>query len=149
MNDLEKALLTTFLTIISGTAVYATGNVFVRYFLEPVVELRKYTGEIWDLLRFYANVYTSRPSGRLGEDNKHAECRKAIRQAATKLMAKAHAVPANKLFSLLRMIPKRRDIELASKELIFISNSAGEDLVECAQAAKKVEGHLGLYHEAD
>ena len=57
MSELFKILLTSFLTVFSGTVVFVAGQNVSRFFIEPIHEQRRLIGEIAYVLIFYAPFY--------------------------------------------------------------------------------------------
>lgn len=110
-----------FLTVVSGTAVYIIGQIFQKFFIEPIHELHKLRGEVADGLIYYANVYCS---PRRPEDcsDEYDRAQVAMRQLASRLLARAHAIPWYSLWACLRFVPKRENVTRASKSLIGLSN---------------------------
>lgn len=110
-----------FLTIMSGTAVFVGGQIFQKFFIEPIHELHKLRGEVADGLIFYANVYSNpRSPENLSDEYDHAQV--AIRQLASRLSARAHAIPWYSLWDRLCFVPKRKNVAQASRSLIGLSN---------------------------
>src|SRR2546427_7979563 len=50
-------LLTFVLTVMGGVSVLVIGQIIVRFFIEPVHELRKTIGDVGDVLIYYAHLY--------------------------------------------------------------------------------------------
>ena len=148
MSELNKVLLTSGLTVVSGTLIYVLGNILVRLFLEPVVELRKVIGETGDALIYFANVYTS-PIKEGGQaSDKQLECMKTLRQAATRLMGKAYGAPCLWAFAIFSIVPWRAKIREAHSALIGLSNMVGDrDTRAVNQKRQEVERALGLFQE--
>jgi len=120
MSELWRIVLTASITIVGGTVVYVLGHFLVTLFVEPIHRLRSLIGEIADSLVFYANVYSNPGSGQ-GEIMDEAS--EVLRRQAAQLRARAHSVPLYSLWSLMKLVRKRTDIEEASRELIGLSNS--------------------------
>ena len=123
MSDLSKILLTSSLTVISGVLVFTVGQVIVRFVIEPLQERAKLVGQIADSLIYYANVY-SNPNQTTGPEAE--EAKRILRQHASQLLSKTHAIPCYCLVEGLGGI-RASCIEKASKELIGLSNSVSGD----------------------
>jgi len=139
LNDI---LLTTFLTVFSGVTVYAISQVIIKFFIEPIHKQKELIGEIADALIFYANVY-SNPGTCSKQKNDEASDR--LRQLASYLISKTHIIKWYKLFSWLKIVPKKEKILEAHKELIGLSNSvySGRPL-ENHERRKKIEKYLNI-----
>jgi hypothetical protein len=110
-----------FLTVMSGTAVFVLGQILQKFFIEPIQELHKLRGEIADGLIFYANVY-SNPRNPQDLSNEYDRAQAAMRQLASRLLARTHAIPWYSLWDRLRFVPKRKNVAQASSFLIGLSN---------------------------
>ncbi|RLJ06909.1 MAG: hypothetical protein DRP16_04420, partial [Candidatus Aenigmatarchaeota archaeon] len=104
LNDI---FLTTFLTVFTGVTVYALSQIVIKFFIEPIHEQKKLIGEIADTLIFYANI-CSNPSTHSKRKNKEAST--TLRQLASYLVSKTHIIMWYKLFSWLKIIPKKENI---------------------------------------
>lgn len=135
------------LTILGGVSVFVLGQVFLKFLIEPLHDLRKFRGEIANTLIFYANVYCN-PG--IGPREEMDEAQKVLRQQASQLLAKAHALPWYGLWAFLRAVPSRKNILEASGCLIGLSNSVhdrsdarGED--SNSKRRREIEQLLKLY----
>jgi hypothetical protein len=142
MTELERIILTSSFTICGSVIVLVTGQVIIRFFIDPIIELRKMIGEVADTIIFYANIYAN-PGLPSEEDCSQAS--EALRQKASLLRARAKAVPAYGFFSLLRIVPSQKQISEASKNLIGLSNSVrrGDPMVNYDRQ-QKIREALGL-----
>jgi hypothetical protein len=127
MSDLSKILVTSGLTILGGMFVYVAGQVIVRFFIDPYHEYRKTVGEIADALIFYANVYMN-PHVGSGDPNSQTakffdEAAIALRQKASLIRVRAHAIPFYNLFAKCNLVPSWDSIMIASRHLVGLSNS--------------------------
>lgn len=123
--DWASALLQAILTVIIGVTVYALGQVAVKFFIEPLDKLSETIGEVLDTLVYYSNIYTNpvieHEPIEMTTLRKDAE--KTLRQKATLLLSKASRVRLYGFASFFRVIPPKKNIIEAHKELIFLSNS--------------------------
>ena len=95
---LEEVLITFVLTVIGGVLIYTLGQIFLKFFIEPVHELLKVIGNIGDTLVFYAQIY-----GNSGlDDERYREAKKELRRDASLLKSRAQVVKWYRLFSILR-----------------------------------------------
>jgi hypothetical protein len=117
---------TIFLTVFTGTTVFVLGQIILRLFIEPVVQLRRTIGDVGYSLGFYSNLITN-PQKSAGEiDKKYLECRGRLRELSMRLIADLKAILIPKMCSAFALVPRTQQIHEASKELIFLSNSVGE-----------------------
>ena len=124
MSDLFKIFLTSSLTVVGGVLVLVVGRIIEKFLIEPVHEQSNVIGEIADSLIFYANLY-SNPG--VGKPEEMDEASRALRQQASRLMARTHAVRCYWLMQLLRIVPKHRDTLRARENLMGLSNSIHRD----------------------
>ena len=137
-----SAVLTSSLTVLVGVSVYVIGQILAKFFIEPIHEQARLIGEIAIDLIFYANVYCN-PGGSAPE--KMDEASEVLRQKASLLRAKTHAVPWYVLFEVMRFAPKLSDIIKASGDLIGLSNSVHRgDPVQNDRWRKEVEKLLNI-----
>lgn len=99
--------------------ILVVGALSVLYF-RLVLQLRQVIGEIAETLIFYANQYCN--SG-TGTKKAMDEASENIRKKASLLRSRARLIRGYRLFSLLRILPRRSNVEEASGELIYLSNS--------------------------
>lgn len=112
--------LTASVTILGGVAIFVLGQLAAKFFIEPIHEQYKIIGDIAYHLVYYANIY-SNPGIDMVEIRNEAST--TFRQSACKLRATTHTIFWYKLWQLLRLIPKQRDVYEASRLLIGLSNS--------------------------
>lgn len=126
--------LTTFvLTIFGGVSIYVLGQIFLKFFIEPVHELLQIIGKIGDILIFYANVYTNT----VIDAEKNREANDKLRKHASLLKSKSHLVKWHGLFSCLGFIPSKENIHEAHINLIGISNTTPNSSSQCVQNMRK------------
>src|SRR6266566_2919468 len=120
MTEVEKIIITSSLTIMGGVVVFVCGQIAVKFFIEPVHELRKLIGEIAYSLNFYANqIY--------GNHVKTDEAREVYRKQACQLRGYVHLIVCHEFISNgLYALPPKRDLEQASSFLIGLSNECGK-----------------------
>ena len=120
MSEVEKIILTSSLTILGGVIVFVCGHIAVKFFIEPVQELRKLIGEIAFSLSFYANQIH-------GNSTKTEEAREIFRNQACQLRKFLRLIVFYEFISCgLNALPSRKDLEQASAFLIGLSNDCGK-----------------------
>lgn len=103
-----------------GMVIFVVNQFLLKCAIEPVYDLRRFRGDIVDILAFYANQYCNPGCGEK-EDMEAAS--DALRQAATKLLGRRYAIPWYPLWSGLRMVPKNQGVMSARENLTGLSNS--------------------------
>ena len=121
MSTLGQAVCTASLTILSGVLIFVFGQVFSRFVLDPVSQLRALIGEIAHDLVFYGSIYCN-PSGR---DEAVRECERALRQRASELLARVHAIPWYRVWARSNCVPNLDSIKFAYKGLLFLLVTVG------------------------
>ena len=120
-----------------------------RVYLDPAIETRHVIGEIDFSLFFYANIYMNPGKGerkelpeRLGRMD---EASNELRRLSCQLRARAHSVPLYTPAMFLCRLPKKDNVEEASKELVFLANSISQgDRHENDKARKRIQELLCL-----
>jgi len=126
LSKLFEIFLTAALTIIGGVIIFVTGQLILRFIVEPIQDLNRLRGEIAYSLIFYSNVYMNVPPPYtdLSEDNKSRdEVQKIFRQLASQLCPKINIIPWSTAWGMLQIVPKFQNVTLATTELIGLSNS--------------------------
>ncbi|MBM4294064.1 MAG: hypothetical protein FJ126_04065 [Deltaproteobacteria bacterium] len=104
MSDLSKILLTSFLTVVSGTILY----VITRAFIELIIDFRKLTAEIIDtIVRYKFRIVN--PGRR--DDEQIREAQNKFNDLKTRLLSKGYAIPWYPVFAMLKLIIKRDELE--------------------------------------
>jgi hypothetical protein len=151
MSELLKIVLTSSLTVLGGIIVFVTGQIVVKFLIEPFHNYKKLVGEIADSLVYYANVgpvvhdlYLQQLEDAVELENPRSEmtekrlkmiierdwermdlAQNVLRQQASQLMGATNTIPLYKLWAFLRILPKQEEIIKASSNLIGFSNSTG------------------------
>lgn len=145
MSEVWRIVLTASVTIVGGVIVYALGCLVVALFVEPVHRLRSLIGEIADSLVFYAHVIAN-PG--IPPKKKMDEASEALRRQAAQLRARAYSVPGYWFWVSIKLVPQKMNIQEASRELIFLSNSVYGGLVdnprENVEKQRRIERLLGV-----
>lgn len=143
MTELQKIVLTSSLTILGGISVFVVGQIVSKFLIEPIHEQSKIIGKIADSLIFYANLYSNPGSNIPREESDEAS--RTIRQQASQLMAKSHAVRWYRLWQFFRVVPRYDDIVEASKNLIGLSNSFRHgEAIQNDKRRREIERLLGI-----
>lgn len=121
MDDLTKILLTSSVTVVGGVVVFVAGQLFGKFVIEPIHDLKKLLGEIRFALVFHAQAIHTSVGDRPSEDAAAA----ALRKLSCDLLSKVGAVPFYFLWStsLRGFLPPKVNSLSASKQLMGLSNS--------------------------
>jgi hypothetical protein len=167
MPEIYKILLTSSLTVIGGIFILAVGQIIVKFIIEPLQEQSKLIGGIANSLIFYANVGAATEPyyyNKLQEANKleeplrklvveryeeiiRSQWRKSdnaeeiLRQQASQLMGRTHAIPFYALWAFLGRKPRGDDIIEASTRMIRMANEthqSGPDSSNINEIAKRL-----------
>ena len=155
MSDLYKIILTSSLTVCGGVIALVAGQVLIKFLIEPFQNYTKLVSEIADSLVLFANVgpglqehYLSRleelDSEKIKNPQKELtqqrlkeiiienfkridEAKQTFRQQASKLMGATNLIPLYNFWAVFGFVPKRKNIIVASSNLIGLSNSTSKD----------------------
>jgi hypothetical protein len=143
LSEIWKIVLTSALTIIGGVFIYIAGRFLESFFVQPILQLRLHIGDVANELSYYANIY-SNPGVVTNEDGKKAT--DTLRRLSTQLSSKVICVPWYSFWSFMRLVPTKRNIKLAYKGLINLSNSVNINTssIDTAKVRKEIEGALGI-----
>ncbi|MDQ8205841.1 hypothetical protein [Pelagicoccus sp. SDUM812003] len=128
MNDPS----TFFWTVASAVTIFVLGQIYLKGFVEPLLDLRKEIGQTAYILEFYWNRMFA--EGAEGE-----ELRKKIRDNACDLYRKSQTPIVYSSCRFLFGMPAREDIHKASRRLIGLSNQVGERTPEDPKIKRKEE----------
>ena len=106
-------------TVLAGTLVFVLGQLFLKFFIEPLQQYKEAKGEVSHALHFYANV--GGPPGITPEEERQ-EAQKHLRDLASKLRVCLHKIPWYPLFASVGLVPKKDALLKASDELTGWSN---------------------------
>jgi len=112
MTELSIVLLTAFFGIVGAVIGYA----LISFFLEPVKDFRNEIRILNSFLLKYRNTLLAPDIGDL-----HKEASQALRSVGITLQSKMYAIPAPRLFRLLRLIPHEMVVADACKSLFVLS----------------------------
>jgi hypothetical protein len=136
--SIPDPVLAACLTVMGGAITLVAGQVFVKAVLEPAVDLKKEIGRIAYSLDYYANRRYH-----CSEEEK-AETRNTIRQHACRLREYANLVLAYELWQTTLGLPSKKNILLASEELIGHSNFPHKPEGIRYDRSREIRGYLGI-----
>ena len=116
---MNNAILTSVLTIIGGVCIFVLGQILLKFFIEPIHNLKAQIGRVTDMLIFYADIYFN-PG--LNTEDQAKTASRDIRRTASDLMAKTATVSWYSIWYMFRILPKRSDVFYAHRELVGLSN---------------------------
>jgi len=139
---MRDTILTFVLTIIGGISIFVLGQIFLKAFIDPILQLRAFKGTIADSLVYYSDIYFN-PSINKEEDAIKAS--KRLRGLGSELMAKTTVVPVYSLWSYLGFVPIMSDILSVNRNLIGLSHGVfgGDPQL----SVKQVEGNTKRIEE--
>lgn len=123
MSDLLQILLTSLLTVFSGSLVFAISQIVSKFVIEPVCLQRQVIRDIDDALVFYANVYVN-PGG-VDEVMTNAAYKK-LRELSSLLSSRTNFIFSYRFFEKIRLVLPENNVKQAARCLIGLSNSVFE-----------------------
>ena len=108
-----------FWTVLSGVTVFALGQIFVKFVIDPIQDFYKLTGEIGHSLIYYANVYSNMD---VCDESTRKEAHETFRKHASELFMRTHMIPLYGLWAKLHLLPSRKNVNDANSSLIGLSN---------------------------
>lgn len=109
---------TIFLTVLSGTATYVSGQIAVKLIIDPVQEFKKTIGQISHSLIEHANVIAN-PQ----DEDKKNKTSQHLRNLSSQLQAHLYIVPLYCGTACIFRLPKKHNVVEASKLLLNLSNN--------------------------
>ena len=116
---MSEAILTSMLTIVAGTLIFVIGQLLLRFWIEPVHDLRSHIGRIAHLLIYHADVYCHVG---MAEKKQARTTVREIRNCASELLARSSMVTWYGFWQRFHVVPERDKVYLAHGELIGLSN---------------------------
>lgn len=121
--------MTLFTTILAGVSVFVLGQVFLKWVIEPIQDLRKVIAEI---LFYLANDHSIIHNAEIVNKEEALSVGKNLERLGARLLANQNLIPfydkTRKVFGL----SKRESIAFASKRLSLISKSMfGKEDIHC------------------
>lgn len=148
MEPWLQITLTTAATLIGGVLLFVVGEMIRTLVINPLQTYREHVQLILDRLFFYANFYTRTFDNKLTESEQIAisEYTGHMRSAASQLNAKYELIGCKLLLIKSRIIPSADQIEVAYKNLIFLSNTIlrkkDTNIEDSEKAANKIRSSL-------
>lgn len=119
-TEVLNQVVTACFTVFGGVTVFVLGQLFTKFFIEPIHDQSKLRGEIAYSLTFYSNVYGN---ASVIEKDIVNNASNTLRGQASHLRASVCTIRWYWLWQLLRIVPKRKNVIKASTNLIGLSNS--------------------------
>jgi len=140
---IPESVAAALLTVFIGVVVYALGQIFSNFVIEPIHKQDEIRGEIADSLVFYADVY-SNPKSSTMEERERAS--RDLRQKATLLTSRTYVIRGYRFLSWVGVVPKKEDVFGACRNLIALSNSVFAEVhpSETYQWAEEIKRLLKL-----
>lgn len=110
-----------YVSYLASAALGVIGYVGAQFVLKPISELRTTREAIAKSLVLFGNVDTMASPG----DVRVQEARGKYRELASTLIAQANSIPFYAAWSCLKITPPFKEIEIASANLIGLSNAVG------------------------
>jgi hypothetical protein len=143
-QQLTIILCTSSLTILGGVIVFVISQFIDKFTIEPLNRFEKTRGEINYHLIFFANIYTSPGTG--GKDEL-VKLFPRLRELATQIIMDSYTIHGYWLLALLKTIPNRRDVTLATNQMLLFPTNFREgsiDVIEIQNALHKISTLLRL-----
>lgn len=109
-----------FTTIFAGVSVFVVGQIFLKWMIEPIQELRKIIAEV---LFYLANDHSIIHNAHIIDKEEALSSCKNLRRLGASLLSSQQLIPFYEKALKAFRLPKHEDIVLASKRLSLISNS--------------------------
>ena len=111
-----------FTTVLAGVLVFSISQIFLKWMIEPIQELRKTISEIlFHLANDHSTIHTP---GAFDKQEVLSICKNFERLGA-RLLACEKLIPFYKYTRIFFKLPKSENIKYASKKLSLISKSTG------------------------
>jgi hypothetical protein len=112
--------MTVFKAILAGVSVFVLGQIFLKWVIEPIQELRKVITEI---LFYLANDHSIIHNAHIVDREEALSTCKNLRRLGASLLSRQGLIPFYRILFKIFRLPKRENIILASRRLSLISNS--------------------------
>ena len=109
-----------FATIITGLLVFILGQIFLKWIIEPIQELRKVISEV---VFYVANLYATIQNAKTVDKFSAIDAGKHLERLGASLLASQQLIPFYKRIRKIFRLPTSQDILSASKKLSLISKS--------------------------
>jgi len=107
-------------TIFAGVFIFVFGQIFLKWMIEPVSELRKVIKEVLFCL---ANDHDTIHNAEMVEKSEALSVGKNLERLGASLLASQQQIPFYKKVRKFCSLPEREDVLFASKRLSLISKS--------------------------
>ncbi|MFC6635048.1 hypothetical protein [Microbulbifer taiwanensis] len=123
MGDFEKILLTAAMTVLGGFLIHSASQLFLKLFIEPLQDFKKYKFEAISLLGFYSNKLNARLKydDSFDEKERYYKAQDEIRLCAANLKSAYYSINPRFLAVFLRIIPNQENFKQASRNLMSLS----------------------------
>lgn len=112
--------MTLFTTIFAGVSVFILGQIFLKWMIEPIQELRKVITEI---LFYLTNDYSIIHNAHIVDKEEAVSSCKNLKRLGASLLSREELIPFYGKSSKIFRLPKRKDVIFASRRLSLMSNS--------------------------
>lgn len=134
---------TVFETVIAGVTVFVTGQIIIKFMVEPILEFKSLLGKITQI--FLSN------QGQIISANADQEIEDLIFTLASELLQRRQAILLYKYLSCIYGLPSYTNVLNAAKELNLIGNlvstkksEKGGEQVKIYNAMTKIEQYLKI-----
>ena len=119
---MRESTLNLIITVVSGVLVYVFSQLFTEFVLRPIQDYKRLKAKVAKELVYYAQFYSNpQPIGTATENRLWTEASDALRVLASEVTAFAEIKPFHPF--AFYVIPSRKNLREASKNLIGLSNS--------------------------
>jgi hypothetical protein len=108
-------------TAVLGVAVFVVGQLIQKLFIEPIQDQKKAIGEILYVIDYYFSL-----NGGISPDTEK-DARKYLTRAASHLYRSTTIIPAYRLLSMLRIVPKDKVIKAVKDHAINLAHDINYD----------------------
>lgn len=109
-----------FTTIVAGVSVFVLGQIFLKWMVEPIQELRKIMAEV---LFYIANDHATIHNAEMVEKQDALFVGKNLERLGARLLSTQQLIPFYETARKVFRLPSTENIMLASKRLSLISKS--------------------------
>ena len=120
MGEIDKIIITSTITIISGTIIFSITKLIEKFYITPINDLQKIRGEIAISLMNNSNKFGNKSI--FGEEQLVAISNE-LRLLAAELKGTSFKLRMNYFLTLVNLSIKKENISAAASELIGLSNS--------------------------
>jgi hypothetical protein len=112
--------VTIFTTIITGFLVFILGQIFLKWIIEPIQDLRKVISEV---IFYFANLYATIQNAKTVDRSVAIDAGKQLEMLGARLLSSQELIPFYKKIRKIISLPTSENILRASKKLSLISKS--------------------------